>query len=310
MKRDKARKWTDRQLARMERQLKKIYGKAKREVADRWREYMLEVEPEIAGLEKELAAAQKANATKRIESLAARIEARKKELTIMDIRFGSMVRDLSWQIAHVNQSALAYLNGETPKIYIVNFNRMKDTADGLGVAFNLVDEHTVSRLITVGDIKLPQKRLNIIKDMRWNTKQMNSAVLQGILQGDSMNKIADRIAVVVGNNETAAMRNARTMVTGAENRGRLDSMHEMDKKGIIMKKRWLATHDGRTRDWHLDMDGQEQLLNEPFIDGHGNELDYPGDPSASPESVYNCRCSMEEVVVGFRWEEDGYESYI
>lgn len=57
-----------------------------------------------------------------------------------------------------------------------------------------------------------------------------------------------------------------------------------------VRRVWRATGDGRTRDAHAWMDGQEVGLDEPFVDGYGNELMYPGDPAAPPETTINCRC--------------------
>ena len=112
----------------------------------------------------------------------------------------------------------------------------------------------------------------------------------------------------MGKNEAAAIRNARTMMTGAENLGRLDSYKKLTDDGVIMKKVWIATADEHTREWHLSLDGQEVDIDEPFIDGNGNKLMYPADPNAAPETVYNCRCAMETKIIGFR-REDGSISY-
>lgn len=43
---------------------------------------------------------------------------------------------------------------------------------------------------------------------------MNAEILQGILQGKPMDKITSRLSKVTDMNETAAIRNARAMVTG------------------------------------------------------------------------------------------------
>jgi hypothetical protein len=90
------------------------------------------------------------------------------------------------------------------------------------------------------------------------------------------------------------------MITGAENRGRNDSYKQLEENGLVLKKVWMATPDGRTRDWHIDMDGQEVGIHENFIDGLGNELEYPGDPGGDPATIYNCRCTMVTDVLGFR----------
>lgn len=64
----------------------------------------------------------------------------------------------------------------------------------------------------------------------------------------------------------------------------------MDPDRVV--RTWGATNDARTRDIHADMDGQEVGLEEPFIDGAGNELMYPGDPSAPEETTIQCRCDF------------------
>ncbi len=91
---------------------------------------------------------------------------------------------------------------------------------------------------------------------------------------------------------------ARTAVTGAQNAGRMERLHEAQDLGIKVKKKWLATLDSRTRDSHADLDGQEVDVDQKFkvvVDGHTMEIDYPGDPTAPPELVYNCRCTLTYV---------------
>ena len=61
--------------------------------------------------------------------------------------------------------------------------------------------------------------------------------------------------------------------------------------GIKVKKKWLAAHDNRVRDTHAELDGQEVDADEPF-EVDGMQIMYPGDPSAPPEMVYNCRCTL------------------
>lgn len=173
------------------------------------------------------------------------------------------------------------------------------------ITFSLVDKKTVKRLVDDGDIELPYKDLDKIKDKRWNTKQMSSKLLQGILNGDPVDVIAMSLIGIVSNNEAAAMRNARTMVTGAENRGRLDSYNELNEQGVVQKKKWIATPDDRTRESHLEIDGEEVDIGDKFTNG----LDFPGDPSGDPSEVYNCRCTMVDRIVGFR-RADGSISYI
>lgn len=52
---------------------------------------------------------------------------------------------------------------------------------------------------------------------------------------------------------------------------------------------WVSVLDERTREAHVEADGQETEPGENFnVDGE--ELQYPGDPEGSPENIVNCRC--------------------
>jgi SPP1 gp7 family putative phage head morphogenesis protein len=139
-------------------------------------------------------------------------------------------------------------------------------------------------------------------------KKINSQVLQGIIQGESIPKIAKRIGNVQEMNKDAAIRSARTIVTGAENKGRMDSYKRAEADGIILQKEWIATNDNRTRHAHSYLDGVVIDCDKPFETvlwlsknkRMPDKIMFPGDPSAHPANVYNCRCSMASVVKGFK----------
>lgn len=111
-----------------------------------------------------------------------------------------------------------------------------------------------------------------------------------------MDKIAKRIMNVQEMNKTQAIRSARTIVTGAENKGRQDSYARAEADGIILERTWLATNDSRTRHSHAVLDGETKPIDTPFSNG----LMYPGDPNGRPEEVWNCRCTVAAVVKGFK----------
>ena len=202
---------------------------------------------------------------------------------------------------NINQTALDYINGKLPDIYVVNYNAIAPSVDNIvdGYSFNLVDANTIRNLATKDDTLLPYKTMDGKKDVRWNTKKINAEVLQGILQGEEIPKIAKRLEKVMDMNEAAAIRNARTTVTSAECKGRQDSYVKATNDGIILKRRWIATKDNRTRHWHADLDGVEVDVDEPFVNDFG-EIMQPGDPHADPANIYGCRCSIRGVVLGFR----------
>ena len=224
----------------------------------------------------------------------------KRDRTLMDKRFKDLTEATAAQLANVNKTALAYVNGQLPEVYSINYNALSQSVDGVGgYTFTLIDADTVKNLATTDKSLLPYKQLDEKKDIRWNVKKMNAEVLQGILQGEPMDKIAGRLSKVTDMNETAAIRNARTMVTGAENKGRQDSYKRSAEDGIVMKREWISTNDSRTRHWHAELDGVEVDVDEPWVNEFG-EIMFPGDPSADPANTYNCRCSMSAKVIGFK----------
>lgn len=199
-----------------------------------------------------------------------------------------MTKAVAEEMVNADKTAAAYVNGKLPEIYSLNYNALADQTAGIeGYSFELVNADAVKHLATTDKSLLPYKKVDGKNVERWNTQKVNSEVLQGIIQGESVQKIAKRLSNVVGMEKNSAIRNARTTTTGAENRGRFDSYERAQKDGIILKKRWIATHDPRTREEHIELDGQEVDVDEPFHNSLGDIM-YPGDPDADPANVYNC----------------------
>lgn len=293
---DKAHRLTDEKLEEMEKRLSAIYSRAEKEIGERWKEYLAEAQAEIDELQKAYDLAKKGGDAKEIRKAGKKLERAKRDRTLMDKRFKDLAETTAAQLANVNKTALAYVNGKLPEVYSINYNALSQSVDGVGgYTFALIDADTVKNLATTDKSLLPYKQLDEKADIRWNVKKMNAEVLQGILQGEPMDKIAGRLSKVTGMNETAAIRNARAMVTGAENKGRQDSYSRAESDGIIIQKEWIATNDGRTRHSHAMLDGAIVDQDKKFDNG----LMFPGDPSGRPEEVYNCRCTVAAKVIGF-----------
>lgn len=166
--------------------------------------------------------------------------------------------------------------------------------------FKLYNLDAVEKIKKDKTIELPQRKLDIPKDERWNEKQLASKTMQGILNGDSIQTISKSMGEVIKNNEVSAMRVARTMHTSAENAGRLQSFKVLARQGVVQKKVWQATPDDRTRPSHIDIDGEEQDIDKPFSNG----CMFPGDGKGPAEEVWNCRCAMGDHIIGFK-RKDG-----
>lgn len=305
---ESSRRKTDERLREMEEHLTGIYTRAYKTLRVRWDEYLLPLDKEIERLRLDVK-----NATDKEEKKEARKQYAQavKNRTVRDQHFRDMAANLTENLANVNKTALSYINGELPDVYAINYNDMgslvvedANSVFHTGFSFDLVDAETVRILASEDPKLLPYKELDVPKDMRWNTKMINSEVLQGILLGESVPDIAKRLENVVGMNERSSITNARTMVTGAENRGRMESMRRAEADGIMLQRIWMSAEDGRVRDAHAYLDGQTRGVDEPFENELGKIM-YPGDPTAEPANFYNCRCTLGTEIIGFRKDDTG-----
>ena len=235
------------------------------------------------------------------------------EQDFKDWQTGQLFMEKQWKdkidqcariMTEANKEAAGVVHGKRLDVFAENYNHAAYQLErSVGnVGFETVNGETVARLIREKPQMLPKWKINEPKDYRWNYRKVENTVKQGIIQGEGVNQIADRLVQSLCTQNEDKMRTfARTAVTGAQNAGRQAQMEEAEELGVQLMKRWVATLDDRTREAHADLDGQEVAVDEPFtvdVDGEHYEIQYPGDPSADPCMVYNCRCTMIQVYKG------------
>lgn len=151
-------------------------------------------------------------------------------------------------------------------------------------------------LATIGKLtlndRLERNRQLIINDLRHQ-------LTQGLILGDSYEKMAQRMKKVLENDSVKARTVARTEGHRVRNLGKLDSAKRAEELGIDMVKVWDATLDMRTRPAHRKLDGKKVGVNENFVSKNGGVGPAPGSLN-HPRDDINCRCI-------FRLEMKGYE---
>lgn len=207
-----------------------------------------------------------------------------------------------------NQTAVKMINGQTTNVFAVNANYTSYNIEhgaGVNFGFGIYDSAAVVNLIKDNPQVLPKWKINESKDYTWSQKKVNRAITQGIIQGESLQQIADRLTnKLVSSNKDKMLTFARTAMTGAQNSGRLTSMEAAKNLGIDLEKEWMATLDSRTRDSHASIDGERVPINSKFSNG----LEYPGDANGAPAEVYNCRCTMVSNVKKYPAEYERYDN--
>lgn len=288
---------TDKLLKKVERQVKKEYTQATKDMEKKLSDYLKSFEKKDKVKQKELA-----------EGLIT-------DKQYKDWRYGQVMIGKRWKeqldvltrdLENSRQIALNIVSGALPDAYAIGHNYgtfLVEKGSKVNTSYTLYNRDTVAKLLKDKPKLLPDpkkgsktwKALKEKKVKRWSKAKINSAVAQGVLQGESIDKIAKRLRSVVNMAYKASIRNARTTITSAENLGRQGSFERAQDMGIELEKQWLATLDDRTRDSHALMDGERVPLDEAFSNG----LDYPADPSGEPSEVYNCRCTMVTAIKGY-----------
>lgn len=289
---DIAHKMTEAEIEALERKIKKEYDQALRDAERKASAYFDKFE------EQDLKQLQKLKAG---EITVTEYKTWRTNKMLQGKNYNALVNRLAADLSNADKIAMKMVGDALPGVYALNSNfaaydMCRET--GANLSFDVYDRKTVERLIKDEPEVLPPN-LDIPKDLQWNKQHIRSALTQGVLQGESIDKIAKRLRNVTDMDRRAAVRNARTAITGAQNAGRYNRYKEAEEKmGLVFDKVWMSVHDKKTRDSHRDIDGTQVPYNEKFP----NELMYPGDPDGKPGEVYNCRCTMKSVYMGKRSE--------
>lgn len=290
---DKAHEWTEEQINELVRKFKEVYREAQIISAERLGEYLNQFEKQDLEKRKQVAAGKMTQSEY--------YEWRKKKILIGERYFGTL-KDMAVAYNNADVLAMGYLNNSLPMILGANFDYGASEIFGFNWSFRLYDQRTIARLIALDPQLLPMPAVNKYANMDWYQKKLNSAVTQGILRGDSIPNIAKQLSSVTQSGMSAATRNARTAVTGAECAGRDESYRMAQEDGVNLDREWVPTLDGKTRHSHAAMHGEKRKVGEPFSNG----CMYPGDPNGPPEEVYNCRCTEVAHIKGYeKYHEHG-----
>jgi SPP1 gp7 family putative phage head morphogenesis protein len=219
---------------------------------------------------------------------------------------------LAKDMVHADAIAQGLIRGKMPDVYALNMNfaTFQIEHDGrIDTGFNLYNRDSAQYLLgdqrelMPGPSAKKSAEIRANKDMQWNSRHIQSAVLQGILQGESPYDVAARLRQVGQMDASASIRYARTMTTSAQNAGRYDAFRRARNLGVQLTIEWQATLDNRTRHEHRMMHGQRRNVDEPFV-VDGIKILYPaeGGPGSSdiPQYlIWNCRCTLLSWVKGF-----------
>ena len=287
---------TEKELAKLEKRIARVYKEAADELQGTIDDYFAKFEKRDAEMKAKIGSAVNGKEF---------TEQDYKQWRLAQIgrgeRFKSLQKRIAERYTEANQTAVSYVNDVTPGIYSLNRNYAAYTIEQVAgnIGFDLWDEQTVKRLIVEQPDLMPyypkDRALKRGIDLAYGKKQITAIATSSILQGKSIKGMANDLQKrITTMSRDSAIRTARTAVTGAQNAGRQDSYAAAEKMGIKLKKQWLATLDSRTRHSHAMLDGEQVDQNKKFFNG----CRFPGDPQGPPHEIYNCRCTLVAALDG------------
>ena len=307
-KMNQAMKWTDKRLKDLEEKIREEFTIAEREITAKMQAYLDRFAKQDAVMMQKY---KNGEITKQDF-----IEWRTNHF-MMGKNWQNLKETIAQDIVNTDLISAKLVNDALLDVYAYNANYAYYEMDramgmGSGLSFDLYDKKAVESLLSDNPDFMPHYEPKTPIAVRWNRQHIQSEMLQGILQGESIPNMAKRMQTVVGMEKNSAIRNARTYTTSVENKAKMDRYTEAEEAGIPLEKEWLATLDERTRESHREIDGTRVANDEPFIlinhDGTTCEMMYPADPNGDPEQVYNCRCRIVPRIKGRQYDRTGRAS--
>jgi hypothetical protein len=181
---DEGFKQSEKMLNELEAKLHKEYLQATKEMTEKVDKYFAKFKDED---EKQKARYEKGEITKKEYT-----EWRKRKM-LTGKRYTQVRDTLASDLTKTAQIAMKYVDNKAIDVYALNMNYETYNIEHetrVDTSFTLYNHDAVQRLIKENPELLPQPKVDVDKSERWNLQHIQSAITQGILQGESIPKIA------------------------------------------------------------------------------------------------------------------------
>ncbi len=295
---DKLNTLDDRAMRALDRRMAALYADALKDAIAECKRLMAAVEK----LEKELTARQKADAdTAGIErAIQTRRMALMREQGVVD-KLAAAFREAGEKVSEEIRQGMA-------EIYGLNKNATLDMvrrAAGQGYSFSMVNEDQAYSVVLGLENAFDKVAYASLGNAETLKAAFRAEMAKAALLGEGQDKVVKRLKKQCAMETYRARRIAQTEHTRVQTRARLDAMEDAENAGVRTCKEWWASGDGKTRDTHQALNGQIVMTEEKFRSPSGALLTGPGDSTAPPGEVINCRCVLvphvmlsDEVLVG------------
>ena len=208
---------------------------------------------------------------------------------------GSIVEQLTKLYAETGKA----LNKNLTKMFVTNYlytGYLIETATQAKLGFMMLSDEVIKKSIQnpISGLSLNQR---LGKNRNEIILKMKEQLTQGLIQGESIDKMGKRIKGLLEGDTTKALRIAQTETNRVRNEGKEKGYDKAKTMGIRFNKVWMSTLDSRTRDNHRKLDGMYADKDGYFKVGRFKAL-HPGGFGAA-EMDCNCRCTSRAELVGY-----------
>lgn len=213
------------------------------------------------------------------------------------IRLKNIEKQLDDKIVQLTNKTNIITKKAIDDVYVFNYN-----------GFQSVLNKTIGTSVSFGLISKKSSEASVINPFSWQNsnikyssnllKGIKNSVSVGILTGKSYDNILKDVTKKFNITAGNALRIIKTETHRNENAARLDSLENAQRigsnLGYKIQKVWNSYIDDRTRQTHIDADGQVADDNGYFNVG-GENIEAPG--FGSPENTINCRCTVTINII-------------
>lgn len=218
------------------------------------------------------------------------------------VRQNAVIDGIMKELNKAGVEAAELIRNSMADIYQANreetVSRISEASGGMAVqgSFSTYNKKQIDALVEEG--QSPFSKLayeNMGRNPAIRRRLQNELGMAAIL-GESQREIIKRIRKVTGQTVAQARRVAQTERTRVQSQARWQTGREAAAMGLTIVNEW-STRMVNSRDSHVALNGQKKPQGEAFRTIWGNELRYPGDPSAPAKEVINCHCVLVPDVV-------------
>lgn len=218
------------------------------------------------------------------------------------MRQNAVIDGIMEQLNKAGVEAAQLIRGSMVEIYQANRDEAVEAlseasaASAVNVSFAQYDKGQIAVLLQEKESPFSKLAYNNLGQNTVIRRRLQNELAQATILGESQAKIVKRIMAVTDQTVAQARRVAQTERTRVQSQARWETGQEAAEKGVGIVNEWSARMVN-TRDSHAALDGKRVMQGETFRTIWGNDLRYPGDPTAPAREVINCHCVLVPDVL-------------